>query len=93
MIEVAARVDGWQSFPIDPIERARAALAAQKAGDGDASLLDFIADQEAQIQSLTLGNGTKYRLGWPDHGVAQSEWFTCPREAIRAAMQQQSKGE
>lgn len=28
MIEVAERVDGWQSFPIDPIERARAALAS-----------------------------------------------------------------
>lgn len=30
MIETAERVDGWQSFPNEPIEKARAALAAME---------------------------------------------------------------
>ncbi len=48
----------------------------------DAERLNWLAEQEAQIQSLALANGTRYRLGWPDDGEAQSEWFKSPREAI-----------
>ncbi|WP_125117734.1 hypothetical protein [Bordetella trematum] len=63
---------------------------ASPAADGrdakDAARLEFLADQDAQIQSLTLGNRTKYRIGWPDLGEAQSEWFSSPREAIDAAI-------
>ncbi|WP_025516830.1 hypothetical protein [Bordetella trematum] len=74
-----------------------AAPQASPAADGrdakDAERLDFLADQDAQIQSLTLDNGTKYRIGWPDPDEAQSEWFGSPREAIDAAIAaQQGEG-
>jgi len=33
--DVAERVDGWQSFPQEPIERARAALTPQEQENGN----------------------------------------------------------
>ena len=35
MIDVAQRVDGWESFPNDPIERAEEALALYRKQGGD----------------------------------------------------------
>ena len=59
----------------------------------DAERLNWLAEQDAQIQSLALANGTRYRLGWPDDGEAQSEWFKCPREAIDHARRIEGDGE
>lgn len=69
----------------------RAALQSQDRED--AERLDWLAEQEAQIQILALANGIRYRLGWPDDGEAQSEWFKCPREAIDHARRIEGDGE
>ncbi|MBC2768595.1 hypothetical protein [Pusillimonas minor] len=55
----------------------------------DAERLDFMISEECQIQSLSAPNGVRHRLGWPDYGETQSEWFTNPRVAIDAAMEKQ----
>ncbi|MCK9234958.1 MAG: hypothetical protein M0P09_01425 [Acholeplasmataceae bacterium] len=67
--------------------------ALQSQDREDAERLDWLAEQEAQIQSLALANGTRYRLGWPDDGEAQSEWFKSPREAVDHARSIEGGGE
>ena len=55
----------------------------------DAERLDFLISEECQIQSLSLSNGVRYRLYWPDIDEAQCELYTDPRAAIDAAMEKQ----
>lgn len=56
----------------------------QEAVDA-AAMIDWLADEEAQIEKLTLQNGTRYRICWPKLDEEQIEWFATPREAIDAA--------
>lgn len=54
----------------------------------DAERLDWLADQEAQVQSMNKARGDPvYRIGWPDDGEYRFDWHSNPREAIDAAME------
>lgn len=53
----------------------------------DAERLDFMISEECQIQSLSLSNGVRHRLYWPDADEAQCEWSVNPRAAIDEAME------
>jgi hypothetical protein len=79
--------DAWQ---------ARARIDAPAAGDAlaveDHQHLNWMIAEECRIETLTLGNGTRYRVHWPDVDEHQAEWFFSPGGAIRAAIAQQ-KGE
>ncbi|WP_454695713.1 hypothetical protein [Achromobacter aegrifaciens] len=79
--------NGWQ---------ARASISAPAAGDAlaveDQQHLNWMIAEECRIETLTLGNGTRYRVHWPDVDEHQAEWFFSPGGAIRAAIAQQ-KGE
>lgn len=67
----------------------QAALASPevRALRKDAERLDFMISEECQIQSLSTPNEVRHRLGWPDYGESQSEWFTNPRAALDVAME------
>lgn len=58
----------------------RAALQEQDREDSER--LDWLAEQEAQIRSIVTVKGVRHRVGWPDYGEVQSEWFMTAREAI-----------
>ncbi|NYT81412.1 hypothetical protein H0A70_07905 [Alcaligenaceae bacterium] len=56
----------------------------------DAERMDWLADQEAQVQSMNKARGDPvYRIGWPDDGEYRFDWHSSPREAIDAAMEKQ----
>lgn len=57
----------------------------------DAAMLDWLVSQESQMQSMARPNGgsVMYRVGWPDDGEYSVDWYSCPRAAISAAMEQQ----
>ncbi|WP_315132892.1 DUF551 domain-containing protein [Achromobacter marplatensis] len=67
--------------------------AAPAAGDAlaveDQQYLHWMIAEECRIETLTLGNGTRYRVHWPDVDEYQAEWFFSPGGAIRAAIAQQ----
>lgn len=52
----------------------------------DAERLDFLIAEECQIQSLTLSNGIRHRLYWPESDETQCEWYANPRAAIDSAI-------
>lgn len=51
--------------------------------------LDFLGETEGAIEHLTLGNGTRYRVSWPNIGEAQADWFPSVLEAVNAARQKE----
>ncbi|PPA72834.1 hypothetical protein C4E15_28125 [Achromobacter spanius] len=76
--------------------KARGRTVAPAAGDAlaveDHQHLNWMIAEECRIETLALGNGTRYRVHWPDVDEHQAEWFFSPGGAIRAAIAQQ-KGE
>lgn len=82
--------DGYCIKGVDNEWRAwQAALASPEvqALRKDADRLDFMISEECQIQSLSLSNGVRHRLYWPDADEAQCEWSVNPRAAIDEAME------
>ncbi|MGE8659089.1 MAG: hypothetical protein ACN6O8_20285 [Achromobacter sp.] len=61
-------------------------LPAPAAGDAQ-DALQYLADTEGAIESLTLGGKTRYRIWWPAVGEIQTEWFESPLAAIAAQRQ------
>ena len=59
----------------------------------DAERIDWMADQECQINWLTCGGVTKYQLVWPADDSCQTEWYPTSREAIDAAIAKAKGGE
>lgn len=70
-------------------------ISAPAAGDAlaveDQQHLNWMIAEECRIETLTLGNGSRYRVHWPDVDEHQAEWFFSPGGAIRAAIAQQSQ--
>lgn len=77
---------------LDEIEVAlRRQVPGPAPAAGDA--LQFLADTDGAIESLTLGGNTRYRVWWPYLDERQAEWFASPLEAVDAALAaQQGKG-
>lgn len=75
--------------------QARAHIDAPAGGDAlaveDQQHLNWMIAEECRIETLTLGNNTRYRVHWPDVDEHQAEWFFSPGGAIRAAIAQQSQ--
>lgn len=52
----------------------------------DADRLEFLIADDAAVETLTLGNGSRYRVYWPSENCIQSHWYESPRTAIDAAI-------
>lgn len=63
---------------------------ADRASTADAQMaLQYLADTEGAIESLTLDGKTRYRVWWPHMDERQAEWFESPLAAIAASQQQE----
>lgn len=65
----------------------------RRSASAAAEALQFLADTEGAIESLTLGGETRYRVWWPAVGEIQGDWFKSPEAAIAAAAQVPQQGE
>lgn len=93
---VIASRDGYKA----DVERLSAALTAQKVGDGDdKELFDWLRDSACDLRSISSGEDDycwvviEHYMAKPHEREIGRSHTDDPRDAIRAAMQQQSKGE
>lgn len=81
--------EGWAKCSAE-CQKAAANGNALTPAEEDQQMFNWMIAEECRVETLPLGNGNRYRVHWPDCGECgewQSEWFTSPCEAIRAAMQ------
>lgn len=82
----------WRFQICRAIEAAFLQSEQVQAWKRDAERLDWLADQQAQIQTMVMRvtGKERHRIGWPDDAEYQCEWHPTAREAIDSAMERES---